>query len=88
MVRTAGEFHADTATDGADGLEKVRSGGYDIIFTDLKMPRMNGLEFMEHLREVDPTIPVVVVTAHSHLDTALSAMREGASDFITKPFNF
>lgn len=88
MVKTAGEFHADTAVDGADGLEKVRSGGYDIIFTDLKMPRMNGLEFMEHLREIDPTIPVVVVTAHSHLDTALSAMREGASDFITKPFNF
>jgi len=87
MVKTAGDFEAASAVDGDDGLRKVREEGYDIIFTDLKMPGLNGLQLMEQIHEIDPTIPVVVVTAHSHIDTALSAMREGASDFITKPFN-
>ena len=88
MVETAGPYKAETAVDGMDGLDKISGGAYDIVFTDLKMPNLGGIAFMERLRELNPAIPVVVVTAHSHLDTALSAMREGASDFITKPFNF
>ncbi len=88
MVKAAGAYETDFAVDGREGLEKVKSGGFDLIFTDIKMPRMGGLEFMQKVRRQDPTIPVVVITAYSYLETAISAMRQGAADFITKPFTF
>ncbi|HEB76359.1 MAG TPA: response regulator [Nitrospirae bacterium] len=88
MVRSAGPYQTDIAMDGLDGLRKVRHDEYDIIFTDIKMPRMGGLEFMQEVRKQDPMIPVVVITAYSYLETAVSAMKQGAADFITKPFTF
>ena len=88
MVRTAGPYQTDIAMDGMDGMEKVRHDEYDIIFTDIKMPRMGGLEFMQEVRKLNPMIPVVVISAYAYLETAISAMKQGAADFITKPFTF
>ncbi len=88
IVRAAGPYQTDIAMDGLEGLEKVRQDEYDIIFTDIKMPRMGGLEFMQEVRKHNPMIPVVVITAYSYLETAISAMKQGAADFITKPFTF
>jgi len=88
IVRAAGPYQTDIAMDGLEGLEKVSQDEYDIIFTDIKMPRMGGLEFMQEVRKQNPMIPVVVITAYSYLETAISAMKQGAADFITKPFTF
>lgn len=88
MVKALGTEEVDTASDGTEGLEKIRNGSYDLVFTDLRMPGLSGFELMKEARSVSPAVPFVVVTAVSHLDAAINALRDGASDFITKPFKF
>src|SRR4029077_13810166 len=80
-------YRAETARDGAEGLEKIASWSPSIILTDMKMPRMGGLELLEKLATGDQTRAVVVVTAQGTIDTAVHAMRMGAYDYITKPID-
>jgi DNA-binding NtrC family response regulator len=80
-------FRAETACDGMEGLEKVASFSPSIIVTDLKMPRMGGLELLERLANDSQTVAVVVVTAQGTIDSAVQAMRMGAYDYITKPID-
>ena len=86
VLNEAGGYETDVAADGVEGLERVRRARYDLIFTDLTMPRMNGMDFLRKSREIDPSVPVVVLTGLSSMEIAVSAMRKGASDFLTKPF--
>lgn len=74
------------AVDGMDGMEKLRRQDYDMVFTDLTMPRLNGMDFLREVRRSLPQVPVVVITGFSSIDNAVNAMKEGARDFITKPF--
>jgi len=80
-------YRAETAKDGAEGLEKVSSWSPTIIVTDLKMPRMGGLELLERLADDSHTVAVIVVTAQGTIDSAVQAMRMGAYDYITKPID-
>src|SRR5947207_15439228 len=80
-------YRAETARDGAEGLDKVTSWAPSIVVTDLKMPRMGGLELLERLATDSQTMAVVVVTAQGTIDTAVQAMRMGAYDYITKPID-
>src|SRR3989454_8208155 len=80
-------YRAETARDGAEGLEKVTNWSPSIVVTDLKMPRMGGLELLERLASDGQTMAVVVVTAQGTIDTAVQAMRMGAYDYITKPID-
>ncbi len=80
-----GGFDVDTADDGLAGLEKVKSKKYDAAFLDLQMPRMTGLELLYHIKEIDNTLPVIIMTGFPSLDAAIDTMRHGASDFLTKP---
>lgn len=80
-------YNSDVAVDGLEGLQKVRDNPYDIVFTDLAMPNMNGIDFLKEAKKIKPLIPMVMITAYSTLDNAVNAMREGARDFITKPFS-
>jgi DNA-binding NtrC family response regulator len=80
-------YRAETARDGAEGLEKIASWSPSIIVTDMKMPRMGGLELLEKLATDDQTRAVVVVTAQGTIDSAVQAMRMGAYDYITKPID-
>ena len=80
-------YRVETATDGADGLDKVASWSPSIVVTDMKMPRMGGLELLERLASEAQTIAVVVVTAQGTIDNAVQAMRMGAYDYITKPID-
>lgn len=82
----AAGYHTATAADGVEALDRTRVEKYDIIFTDLTMPRMNGMEFLKKIKMIDPEVPVVVITGTSRIEVAIAAMRQGASDFITKPF--
>jgi DNA-binding NtrC family response regulator len=80
-------YRAETARDGAEGLEKVSNWSPSIVVTDLKMPRMGGLELLEKLSNEAQTMAVVVVTAQGTIESAVQAMRMGAYDYITKPID-
>jgi DNA-binding NtrC family response regulator len=75
-----------TTTDPREALERVKTGGFDLVITDLKMPKMDGISLLEKTKALDPTVSVVVMTAFGTIETAVEATRKGASDFITKPF--
>lgn len=87
MLTFVGGYNTNVAVDGIDGIEKVKNGSYDIIFTDLNMPRMSGIDFLKETKNICPAASVIVMTAYSTIENAISAMKEGAKDFITKPFN-
>ena len=78
---------ATAVEDGIRALEVVERGEVDILITDLRMPGMTGLELLKKVRQRDPTLPVIVITAHGSVDTAVSALKAGAADYITKPFD-
>ena len=86
VLTEVGNYETDVAADGIEGLEKLRSNRYDVIFTDLSMPRMNGMDFLRKSKEMESSVPVIVLTGVSSMEIAVSAMRKGASDFLTKPF--
>jgi len=86
MIEQTGDFEVDTAKDGLDALKYIKDNEYDVVFTDIIMPRLSGIELVQELKRTKPAIPVVMVTALNNLDAGISAMREGASDYITKPF--
>src|SRR5499433_2976045 len=80
-------YSAETARDGQDGYEKVLSWSPSIVITDLKMPRLGGLELLEKISGDSQTVAVIVVTAQGTIDSAVQAMRIGAYDYITKPID-
>ena len=80
-------YRTETASDGAEGLEKATSWSPSIVVTDMKMPRMGGLELLERLAGDSRTMAVIVVTAQGTIDSAVQATRMGAYDYITKPID-
>ena len=84
LVRTWG-FLAESASDGEEGLEKITSFRPSIIVTDLVMPRRTGLELLEAVRDIDPGIAVILLTAQGTVESAVEAIRAGAYDYLTKP---
>ncbi|MFA6189656.1 MAG: response regulator [Sulfuricurvum sp.] len=75
----------DLAENGEEGLLKYNNGHYDIVITDINMPRMNGLDMIDHIREINPEQKIIVITAHDEQDTLISMIRKGVSSFILKP---
>lgn len=73
--------------NGIKALELVRQGQTDILITDLKMPGMTGLELLAEVQRITPDLPVIVITAHGTIETAVAALKQGAFDYITKPFD-
>jgi len=78
-------YRTETARDGLEGLEKVATWSPGIVITDLKMPRMNGMELLERIAEQPQRVAVILLTAQGSIDLAVDAMRTGAYDFIQKP---
>ncbi|MCD6500005.1 MAG: sigma-54-dependent Fis family transcriptional regulator [Deltaproteobacteria bacterium] len=78
--------HGLTAASGAEGLELFRAQDVDFVITDLKMEGMDGVEVLRRIRELDPDVPVMIITAYGTVETAVEAMKIGAFDFVTKPF--
>ena len=81
-----GEHDVALASSGAEGVDKVRTGAPDLVFVDLKMPGKSGLEVLEEIRALDPTIVCIVFTGFATIGSAVEAMRHGAYDFLAKPF--
>jgi signal transduction histidine kinase len=86
QIVRAEPFDISTASDGLTGLELVAQFQPDLVFVDLKMPGISGFEVLEKLRELDPTIVSVVITGFATVSSAVEAMKQGAYDFLPKPF--
>jgi len=80
-------FSVQIFRDPRGALERFRDGGVDLIVTDLSMPAMSGLDLLAAVREADAEIPVIIITAYSSVDSAIQALRLGATDFIKKPYD-
>ncbi|HLU49315.1 MAG TPA: response regulator, partial [Planctomycetota bacterium] len=79
-------LEAATAEDGAEALKLLREGSFDLVLLDYKLPDVNGLELLREIRREWPETSVVMVTAHSNIEHAVAAIREGAADYVAKPF--
>jgi DNA-binding NtrC family response regulator len=80
-------FTTLSAGDAESGLKLLRQESVDLVVTDLKLPGMGGLEFLQLVKQTNPAIPVVVMTAYGSVETAVEAMKSGASDYVLKPFS-
>ncbi len=81
-------FITSTVDNGTDGISLVRAGEVDVVLVDLFLPDINGIEILKEIRQVAPDMEVIVITGHASAQTAVTAMKEGAFDYITKPVNF
>jgi len=81
-------LQADAAENGIEGLKKLEHKSYDIVVTDLNMPQMDGMETMRRIKKKNPDIEVIVITGFATIENAISAMKQGAFDYITKPVSF
>jgi len=81
------EFEVDEAENGKQGLDKAKSETYDIIFCDIKMPELDGMEVLEGLKNAKIDIPVIMISGHGNVETAVQAIKKGAFDFIEKPLD-
>lgn len=79
------QFNIDEASNGKEALEKVKNQFYDLILMDVRMPEMNGLDALREIKEHDPRTFVVIMTAHSNLNDAVAAIKDGAYDYLEKP---
>lgn len=81
------KYQVDLAENGPTGLEKLKTGEYDVVLCDIKMPGMDGLEVLEKLADQEYDSPVVMISGHGNIDTAVEAIKKGAFDFIEKPLD-
>jgi DNA-binding NtrC family response regulator len=80
-------FRAESAPDAETGLKLLTNGNFDLVITDFKLPGMSGLDFLQAVKRVNAHLPVIVMTAFGTVETAVEAMKQGASDYILKPFS-
>ncbi len=79
-------YMVDTAENGEDALKKLKRDKYDLVVSDLKMPGMDGLKLLDHIKSLDSNILVIIITAYATLESAVKAIEKGAYDYIAKPF--
>jgi DNA-binding NtrC family response regulator len=80
-------FKTDQAANGREALEKLKSASYDMVFSDIRMPEVDGRELIKRMKEANIVTPVVFITAFATVDSAVEMMRQGAADYVTKPFD-
>lgn len=78
-------YQVEEAEDGLSGVEKIKNEDYDLVLCDIKMPKMDGVEVLEAVKKIKPEIPMVMISGHGDLETAVNTMRLGAFDYISKP---
>jgi DNA-binding NtrC family response regulator len=85
-VLTREGYDTSTVSSGAEALRLVANERFDLVVTDIKMPEMDGLQLLEELKEYEPSLPIIVITAYGTIENAVQALRSGAYDYIAKPF--
>ncbi len=78
-------YNVEEAEDGLQGIEMIMNNDYDLVFCDIKMPKMDGVEVLEKAKKIKPETPIVMISGHGDLETAVNTMRLGAFDYISKP---
>lgn len=78
-------YKIDEAADGEEGLKKFQSSTYDVVLCDIKMPKLDGIEFLSKALAINPDIPIIMISGHGNIETAVEAVKKGAFDFISKP---
>jgi two-component system nitrogen regulation response regulator NtrX len=78
-------YKLDEASDGEEGLKRFRERTYDAVLCDVKMPKLDGLEFLQRAGEINPDVPIIMISGHGTIETAVEAVKQGAYDFISKP---
>ncbi len=78
-------YQVEDAEDGLRGLEKIKNNDYDLVLCDIKMPKMDGIELLEAVKKIKPEIPMVMISGHGDMETAIHSMKLGAFDYISKP---
>jgi DNA-binding NtrC family response regulator len=79
------KYEVDVAKSGIEGIEKIKVGKYDLVLCDIKMPQMDGMETLEKISEINPELPVIMLTGHGSVENAVEALKKGAYDFLEKP---
>jgi DNA-binding NtrC family response regulator len=85
LTEESTSYNVTEADDGLQGVELIRDNDYDLILCDIKMPKMDGVEVLTAIKKIKPEIPIVMISGHGDLDTAVNTMRLGAFDYISKP---
>ncbi|MEN9444185.1 MAG: hypothetical protein RIS47_1075 [Bacteroidota bacterium] len=80
-------YEVETAEDGLEGIEKMKDSEYDVVLCDIKMPKMDGIETLQNLLKINPETPVIMISGHGTVETAVYALKLGAYDFIEKPLD-
>ena len=78
-------YKLDEAMDGEEGLRKFKEKNYDVVLCDIKMPKLDGIEFLQKAGETNPDIPIIMISGHGNIETAVEAVKKGAYDYIAKP---
>ena len=78
-------YRIDEAIDGEEGLKKFKDKTYDVVLSDIKMPKVDGLDFLQRALESNPDVPIIMISGHGNIETAVEAVKKGAYDFIQKP---
>lgn len=81
------KYQVEEAADGSEGIELVKKEKYDIILCDIKMPKMDGIEVLDKIMQLSADTPVVMISGHGNIETAVEAVKKGAFDFIAKPLD-
>src|SRR4030043_1348064 len=86
ILQRAG-YSVITAANAGEALQLLQTGSYDLAFLDLRLPDINGIELLPQIKELYPEMPVLILTAHATLDSAIEAVRRGARDYLIKPID-
>ena len=78
-------YKVESASSGEEGLERLDKGWFDLVISDLQLPGMQGLEFLKRAKDLSPTIPCIVLTGYGTIPSAVTAMKDGAFEYLTKP---
>ncbi len=78
-------YKIDEAADGEEGLKKFKEKNFDIVLCDIKMPKLDGIEFLEKAKEINDEVPIIIISGHGNIETAVEAVKKGAYDYISKP---
>lgn len=78
-------YKIEEAADGEEGLKKFKEKTFDLVLCDIKMPKLDGIEFLQKAGEINPDVPIIMISGHGNIETAVDAVKKGAYDYISKP---
>jgi two-component system, NtrC family, nitrogen regulation response regulator NtrX len=84
-ILSAEGYKTEEAGDGEEGLKKFKEKSYDVVLCDIKMPKLDGIEFLQRATETNADVPVIMISGHGNIETAVDAVKKGAFDYISKP---